>query len=176
MRQFGSTLVHASFWGNLLQSIEADVFEFNINLAFISFSQNPLKFISPEFFKNLKSLIHLENVWISDSNCINQRFYPADNMQTFEWRYSGCSDHSVRVENDYSTAMTVEFFSNRLNCLEDTIEHFIGDVRKDIKSMEEMMMQQIDMQNEKMIKNKNNFNCKMSTVDEKLDRIIKLVR
>lgn len=25
MRQFGSTLIHASFWGNLLQSIEADV-------------------------------------------------------------------------------------------------------------------------------------------------------
>lgn len=81
MRQFGDSLVKASFWHNLLTSLEGDLFDYNTNLELVIFSNNPIKFIGLKFIENFKMN---EKVGLVNCECVL-----GENFQK-------CNDLSVR--------------------------------------------------------------------------------
>lgn len=102
MKPFGSSLDFANFFGNDITYLDADLFEFNQNLKYVSFGENPLKFIDPEFVKNLKSLTSIQYVGLGGTSaCMNHVFdSTVDKIQDFKWKDEICRNiDQVEVKN-----------------------------------------------------------------------------
>lgn len=95
MRQFGEDLRTANFEGNSLTALEGEIFEFNPNLWDLSFKSNPLKFVDPALFQNVKELKLLTVMRLQESGCTNQYLKPPP----VTWTLEGCYDHTARAEN-----------------------------------------------------------------------------
>lgn len=71
LEQFGSALVSISFENNLLVSLDSDIFEHQPRLFSLSLSHNPIKYINPNLFENLKKLsiqwVDLRNIQCLDN-------------------------------------------------------------------------------------------------------------
>lgn len=100
LREFGISLQYLELFRNLLTFIDANLFEYNQNLTFINLSSNPLRYIEPAFFTNLKIMKSLEQIHLSTVGCMDQYFATivGHNIKTFEWSHEGCSDESAKTE------------------------------------------------------------------------------
>lgn len=101
MRQFGSDLEHAIFNDNQISILGADLFQFNPNLKEINFDMNPLKFIDPGFFENIKILQHIKYVSFLNSQCIDQGFTLDEHgdIQSYIWNDENCRNSTERDSN-----------------------------------------------------------------------------
>lgn len=100
LKEFGSSLQYLELFRNLLTFIDANLFEYNQNLTFINLSFNPLRYIEPAFFTNLKIIKSLEQIHLNIVGCMDQYFATASghNIKTFIWSHEGCSDESAKTE------------------------------------------------------------------------------
>lgn len=102
MKQFGEKLELADFSENKIISIDADLFEYNPNLAVIFLESNPIRYIHPEFFTNLKNL-NLKMFLFNSAGCIDQDFNTEReekglDFASFEWNYDNCTEFSATFE------------------------------------------------------------------------------
>lgn len=99
-RQFGTSFETLSLAKNNLTSIDADLFEFIPNLSLVMLSGNPLRFIAPELFQNLKIIKTFGYFDLSEAGCINAFFNVNDghDVATFKRNNEKCNDESARIE------------------------------------------------------------------------------
>lgn len=94
LRQFGSSLEILDLTGNELSYIDADLFDFNPNLKDITFYNNPIRHISPDFFKNLQTMDSIDFIGLDKLSCMSQNFagyLDIDNdLKTFSWKNEAC--------------------------------------------------------------------------------------
>lgn len=107
MLQFGSDIVAIHLERTRLTVLENNLFQFNTNLMSISIIENPLKYIDPQFFDNLKRRKGtLETVELNgDCSCIEyggRKFKKSEghDIETFMWHIDDCNDIDVKVENE----------------------------------------------------------------------------
>lgn len=100
LKGHGNSLQCISFAGNLLKSIDADIFEYNQNLKLIDLTSNPIKRIELNFFENLKTLKGVELIRLLAVACMNQFFASAygHKIVTFIWNNEKCFEETARIE------------------------------------------------------------------------------
>lgn len=109
LKEFGSSLELLSLDYNKLISIDDDLFEYNSNLKAIYLYSNPLRFIGPDFLKNLQRYKTLQYIDLEFSGCISQVFstgYDRDNA-IWKWTNEKCSDFSAKLEMQKLTKGTI---------------------------------------------------------------------
>lgn len=105
LKQFGEKLKIVDFSENKIISIDADLFENNPNLKMILLDRNPIRYIHPKFFTNLKNL-SLKVLELESAGCIDQEYNTLKplkgekglDLSTFEWNYDNCTDFSATFE------------------------------------------------------------------------------
>lgn len=124
MRQFGSLLKYLDLSSNKLISIDADLFEYNYNLKEISLASNPIRYIEPAFFENLKSLNNIEKIDLTppafETGCIEQFFRTMDgySIANFPWEHE-CFDENAKVNSkrgEFDIPM-ISNLSDRMNVI-----------------------------------------------------------
>lgn len=100
LKEFGDFLVNLDLEGNEITSIDADLFDYNTNLIYISLSENAIKHIDTGFFENLRKLNNVERAYFDSAGCMNQEFDTLDDgsMTTFKWKSEKCTDLTAKVE------------------------------------------------------------------------------
>lgn len=105
LKAFGIKLEELDLSDNNITSIDADLFEYNPNLKYISLYSLPLRYIEPEFFLNLRNLKGLKQIAIEISDtpgCINQIFNTVEghDIALFKWKNANCTDETARIETE----------------------------------------------------------------------------
>lgn len=101
LQEFGSSLEGLHLQINKITSIDADLFAYNPNLKYIGLFDNPIRYIEPEFFTNLKHLKGLKFLDLETSSCMNQTFSAVENghdITTFVWQNENCTDTTAHDE------------------------------------------------------------------------------
>lgn len=100
LKEFGNSILIIDLESNKITSINADLIEFNPNLKSIYLQGNPLRFIEPAFFANLKKLESIECVDLLSAGCTDQFVYIHEGLQnaTIEWSTEDCTDESAKIE------------------------------------------------------------------------------
>lgn len=172
LKGFGENLVRLSLQGNRLTSLNADLFEYNPNMNRIILSDNPFRHIDPDFFINLKNLGNLTRIDLRTSNCINQTFSNStnNNIVTFKWTHN-CYNETARVESMLwpINGRAQHSLSNEI-CLEQKFE----DSESMIISLKNTVQTLVEdnMQLKKSVKK---TNCRIDSIDAKLEKIIKIL-
>lgn len=128
LREFGSSLEYLSLSCNLLISIDADLFDYSANLKVIGLRDNPIQFIEPGFFANIKSLKSVVIVNFNPTSCTNQRFDISErhDMKTFKWIFDKCINETARIEARLAPIRSqLQHFMNNERCLELKIHTLI---------------------------------------------------
>lgn len=94
LEQFGAQLVSISFEANLLVSLDSDIFEHQPRLFSLSLSHNPLKYINPKLFENLKKL-SLQWVDLRNIQCLGNKidvYFMGNSIsfRSFKWPTQHC--------------------------------------------------------------------------------------
>lgn len=151
LRAFGSSLEFISFQKNKIISIDADLFEYNDNLKEINLRINPIRYIEPAFFTNLKNMKNIQKVHISSSiGCINREFSKRfdNDFSLFKWNNKTCTDLTARIETQHliSEALCVEAKITNLNSQIENlknnpsivvkVENLVSVIKNRMKSLE----------------------------------------
>lgn len=101
LHQFGVHLEAIDFRWNELQSLAADVFDFNSNLKYVKLSGNPLTRIPAELFMNLRRLRNLGLIHFYDCDCIDQGYSTFEDGDFFKfiWNSEFCKLSTRRNPN-----------------------------------------------------------------------------
>lgn len=182
MYQFGNTLEYINLSGNLLTSLDGDVFESNKNLKYILLNLNPIQYIDPLFFDSLKKINGLSNVNLMKTDCMSQSFTNSTNNSifTFKWNNEECftdkfgktetflqelmarNEHSLNNESclkkkfDDSTRQ----FSNNFNSLKSSSQQIINENSDNYNKLNEKISQIENMAKKS--------SCKLNSIDQKL--------
>lgn len=94
MKQFGMDLMYMSLKDNKITVLDADLFQYNLNLKFIKLDNNPLKFIGHDFFTNLHYLKQIHSVAMTGCECMSQTLYGSEGqkLEKFIWLNEKCND------------------------------------------------------------------------------------
>lgn len=116
---------------NSITYIEADLFLYNPNMRFIYFNGNPLRYIEPDFFKNVKKFERIESISFESVGCMNQKFTNSsqNDIKSFVWKNQGCSDEAARIETQtllkkstYLKEKIPEVLEKRLESMDKKLE------------------------------------------------------
>lgn len=96
LKQFGDDLIYLNLRGNKISSLDADLFEHNPNLEYVDLSENPLEYIEPGFFKNMRKMKNLAIVRFENAGCMNQAISSSshDDIVIKFWDFSKCTNET----------------------------------------------------------------------------------
>lgn len=195
LKEFGSTLEWIWLDGNLLTSIPADLFEYNMNLRQFVLNANPIRHIESAFFTNLKNLKVITSIHIGYTTCMHQgfEFSQGDNIETHKWNYKNCIDYTAGIETQLRpiNERVKQGLSNDL-CLSDqihdsTVEILTNDdvhassfiVSFDTldNSIEQLKSenQEVREQISHLIRENKKLKCQINSIDMKLDNLIRVL-
>lgn len=115
LKEFGDCLVNLDLEGNKITSIDADLFDDNTNLIYISLSENAIKHIETGFFDNLRKLKNVKRVYFDSAGCMNQEYDTSNDgsMTTFTWKSLKCTDLTAKVETQHL------IMNEKFKCMEE---------------------------------------------------------
>lgn len=92
MQQFGNQLEALNIWNNKIERIEEDLFDYNKNLVYISFMDNPLMSIGSDILNHLKKLPKLEQFNLNGCDCTQDVFErkTGQTLDSFQWNLGLC--------------------------------------------------------------------------------------
>lgn len=129
-REFGVSLRRIYLGGNKIISIDADLFEYNSKLILIRLFYNPIRYIEPDFFKNLKKLKDISEVDLRTfSGCTSQLFDSkyGEKMATFAWSSEDCMDETAKVdEQKMIQEACIVVVSRKSESWTDKVKQFFG--------------------------------------------------
>lgn len=192
LEEFGSSLEYVAFSGNKLTSLDSDLFEFNRNLKGIYLYSNPLRHIEPKFFENLKGLKSLIYISLKETSCMDQYFWTENGVDIlkFSWNHERCFNETARIESMLSSVngrvhnslindmCLDETFESSTNMIVQSVEESAENSNARINSLESLvrnLMNDNIQLKQKIEKYTRRSNCRMDSLDEKLDRIINLL-
>lgn len=125
LKEFGKALEKIAFETNMIIAIDAELFEYNTNLKWISLTGNPIRHIDNGFFLNLKHLKSIELVALRSLSCIDQEFRASrgDNIMHFEWHNGVCFDGTA-----VGDTQCLQCLSDKELCLNSRISSSASDV------------------------------------------------
>lgn len=155
MKQFGSDLVYARFYKTSLTALDGGIFEFNPNLFFINFENNPLKYVDPLLFENFKHMTALIEVDINRSDCINKVLVKneTENFENVDWNAEKCNDDNEKIKN---------------------LERINYRVRISVQNYEELLKENRDKIIKEIKENDVIFNVKLSDMETKISQVVTL--
>lgn len=161
MKQFGRDLQLADFKGNLITVLDDDLFEFNHNLKLINFYACPLKFIDPGFFERLQHFDQIENVWMRNCKCIDQKFelsLSSEGIANFEWNNENCTDIVKLLEDYLKLPIETKIMKNvDLNRLEKVKKGLYNEINKPLMDCKELIKNQTSHGNSKEVQISDGF-------------------
>lgn len=116
MKPFGSGLTHVQFSYNRLTALEGDLFKFNPNLQWATFSDNPFKYIDPRLFESLKQMKSIRSADFMSGNCVRSICQVAFGcyVSTYNFNANRCNDNNAKIRymeliDDRKAAISVRF-------------------------------------------------------------------
>lgn len=151
LEQFGNDLELLWLPNNLLSSLMSNLFVFNQNLKLINIAGNPLKYIEPEFFDNLKYIKHIESLNMTKCGCVDENFHFTPDTKSIQWNDSKCNDLSVKFENVLAKITESQKVGNESRFLAEKITN----IEKALASTRNIQKKQFKLVLQDMEKNMN---------------------
>lgn len=101
LKEFGDSLQYLYLMKCKIISIDADLFEYNSKLKFINLYGNPIRYIEPDFFKNLIPMDYIDEFNFMNAGCMNTRYSSWYGLLKYfrsRWNNEKCTDETARDE------------------------------------------------------------------------------
>lgn len=162
LKEFGTSLEILGLPFNKLISIDADLFEYNLNLKTMWLHDNPIRHIEPAFFANLKNLRNPQYIDLVSAGCMSQLFHSGSvhDIAKLEWMNQNCIDDSARNETHNLINDALCWEAQVLRIPEQIIEHTNEIDQASTARFEEM---------------ERKLNTRIDSLEKKLDNVLKIV-
>lgn len=199
MKQFGNSLEFLDLDRNQLTSLDGNLFENNLKLKYVSFNTNPIRHIDPMFFETLKKMNDIKVVFFMGLSCMNQQFNGV-NITTFEWNNGRCFNETARAETLLREVIGKNDISlNNESCLKRNVDDSMKQINENANrngenlnirfdKMENLVQDLVDANNnfdsrlaaqenliDRIDRSLKKTNCRIDSMDQKLERILKFV-